>query len=324
MRAFRVFRGRMSSGPVAVIDIGSNSIKALVAARGNNRAVVPLKIQTIDARIGAGISRANPELTDEAMSRGVEAVRALLADVSAFQPTITVLVATSAVRDARNGSEFRQRVREATGHEIRILSGDEEAALIGRGLITDPALTGLQNFYVFDLGGGSLECLAFRSRTIEQATSLQLGCVRLTERFIADPNRPLARAERAEIVSHTHTLLGGSGFKFTLPADAVAVGTGGTVTTVRTIMAAKTGKPFEEIPRTVTVEMLSELLASLGSLPLPERKRIPGLPPARADVFPTALATLLAVTEAGNFHSFENSLYNLRYGLAAELLDRSE
>jgi exopolyphosphatase / guanosine-5'-triphosphate,3'-diphosphate pyrophosphatase len=324
MREFGVLRGRMSSGPVAVIDIGSNSIKALVAARGNDGSVVPLKIQTIDARIGAGISRTNPELSDEAISRGVEAVRALLADVSAFQPVTTILVATSAVRDARNGGEFRQRVREATGREIRILTGDEEAALIGRGLIADPALTGLQNFYVFDLGGGSLECLSFRSRQIEQAVSLQLGCVRLTEQFVADSSCPLANLEREQIGFHTRTVLEKSGFNFSLPSEASAVGTGGTVTTVRTILAAKTDQSFEAVPRTVTVEMLRELLAAIGSLPLVERKQIPGLPPARADVFPTAIATLIAVAEAGRFRAFENSVYNLRYGLAAELLGRRE
>ena len=165
---------------VAIIDIGSNSIKILVATRTTSGDFAALKTKTLDARISAGISKAKPELSEDGMARGLVAIRELLADAAAFEPAKIVLVATSAVRDATNGAMFRERVKTATGHEIRILTGDEEANLIGRGLTCDPALRGLKDFYVFDLGGGSLECLAFRERKIVQAMSLQLGCVRLT------------------------------------------------------------------------------------------------------------------------------------------------
>lgn len=307
-------------GPVAVIDIGSNSIKILIARRGATGAIEPLQMRTIDARISAGISRAHPRLSDEGMARGLAAIQALLADAAGFQPTHTTLVATSAVRDAQNGREFRAQVHAATGHEIRILSGDEEANLIGRGLTSDPALAGVRDFYVFDLGGGSLECLAFRERRIEQAISLQLGCVRLTEKFVVDPTAPFTDLARLAVEGHTRGTLASAGFRFSLPTSAVAVGTGGTVTTVRAIYGMRLGKPVEQTEPTVTLAQLKELLAALGAMPLPARQQIPGLPAARADVFPTALATLIAVAEAGGFASFRNSFYNLRYGLAAELL----
>ena len=171
---------------VAIIDIGSNSIKLLVATRSAGGHVTALTHRTIDARISAGISRAAPRLSEDGMSRGVEAVHTLLADAAPFAPAHFVLVATSAVRDAHNGADFIARVRALTGHTIRILTGDQEANLIGRGLTCDPALTTLRDFYVFDLGGGSLECLAFRDRQIAQAVSLQLGCVRLTDKFVAE------------------------------------------------------------------------------------------------------------------------------------------
>ena len=312
----------MSSVSVAVIDIGSNSIKVLIATRAADGSIVPLKVRTIDARISAGISKSEPKLSEEGMTRGLEAVLSLLADAEKLSTARTVLVATSAVRDARNGAEFRARVRAATGHEIRILTGDEEANLIGRGLTCDPALRELRDFYVFDLGGGSLECLAFRDRCIEQAVSLQLGCVRLTEKFIADPNQPLDATSREQIAAHTREVLARSGFAFSLPAGSVAIGTGGTVATARAILGAREGQPFDQTSPTVTLDQMHDLLASLGSLPLSARKQIAGLPPARADVFPTAVATLITVAVAGGFDRLENSLYNLRYGLAAELLER--
>jgi len=311
----------MPSAPsVAVIDIGSNSIKVLVATRGADGSIMPLKFRTIDARIGTGISLALPRLNEEGMKRGVEAIAALLQDAAEYSPARVVLVATSAVRDAQNGSVFRDQIRAATGQETRVLSGAEEANLIGRGLTCDPALRELRNFYVFDLGGGSLECLAFRDRQIAQEVSLQLGCVRLTERFVADVTAPFTSQATSLVAAHTREVLAQSGFTFSLPESAVAIGTGGTITTVRAILGARAGKPFEQTNPIVTTAELQGLLAWLGALPLADRKNVPGLPPTRADVFPTALATFLAVAEAGRFTAFQNSLFNLRFGLADQAL----
>ncbi len=311
----------ISQPAVAVIDIGSNSIKVLVAARAPTGGLTILKTRTLDARISAGISQAVPRLSEPGMAAGLDAIRALLAEAAPFSPAATVLVATSAVRDAQNGTEFRDRVSRATGHAIRILSGDEEANLIGRGLTCDPALAELRDFYMFDLGGGSLECLAFRDRKIQQAVSLQLGCVRLTEKFVTDPTAPFSSEAQRAIRQHTQDLLAQSNFGFALPPGTAAIGTGGTVTVARAILAARSGLTLEASEPQVTLAQLHELLAWLGPLPLAERRSIAGLPPARADVMPAALTTLITVAETGGFTAYRHSLYNLRYGLAAEALE---
>lgn len=312
----------MSTGPVAVIDIGSNSIKLLVAARDTAGRIVALTSRTLDARISAGISHDAPELSEESMQRGLGAIRELLATAASFSPRQTILVATSAVRDAGNGQAFRERVRQATGHAIRLLSGDEEANLIGRGLTCDPDLADLRNFYVFDLGGGSLECLAFRDRRIEQAVSLQLGCVRLTEQFVRDSAQPLSPASIEAVRGHVATALSRS-FRFSLPPDATAVGTGGTITTFRAVVAARADLPLEKTDTRIEVAQMRQQATELSALSLAERRRVPGMPPARADVFPTALITLCALADAGGFTAFRHSFYNLRFGLAAETLGAS-
>src|SRR5262249_5396046 len=158
-----------------------------------------------------GISAASPRLTEEGMGRALEAIQSLLRDTKPFSPSCVELVATSAVRDAQNGADFRKRVRTATGYDIRVLTGDEEANLIGRGLTCDPALRGLQDFYLFDLGGGSLECLAFRGRKIEKAISTQLGCVRLTEKFVPNTEAPIADQELAATADHVRETLAAAG-----------------------------------------------------------------------------------------------------------------
>lgn len=308
---------------VAVIDIGSNSIKSLVATRVGAEGVAEIATQTVEARISAGISQAEPQLSEAGMARGLEAIQTLLAGVAPHQPVQITLVATSAVRDARNGADFRERVRAATGHTVRILTGDEEASFIGRGLSADPALGGLRDFYVFDLGGGSLECLSFRERRIEQATSLKLGCVRLTEKFVADSAQPFSPATQRLIDAHVRETFAQAGFSFSLPAGAATVGTGGTLYTLRKIIAERAGQAVDETPPSITVAQARGLLDFLAPLSLAERRQVAGLPAGRADVFPTALATLLAVADLGGIDAFQNSAYNLRFGIAAEALERA-
>ncbi len=314
-----------SSAPVAVIDIGSNSIKVLVARRRADGSVEQLRNKTLDCRISAGISAAHPRLAEDGMRRGLDAIRQLLALSAPFAPALIRLVATSAVRDAENGDEFRARVLAATGHPIRILTGDEEANLIGLGLTCDPALARLRDFYVFDLGGGSLECLSFRDRRITQAISLRLGCVRMTEKFFADPTAPPDHDRCLGLALYVKQELKRSGFRFDPPVNAsapvAAVFTGGTITTIRVVKGARHGVELGDTPAAIPVATVTHLLDELAPLTLDERKAVPGMPAARADVFPAALVTVLAVADVAGVDYFHHSLHNLRWGLAAELLD---
>jgi len=308
------------SAPVAVIDVGSNSIKVLVARRGADGGLETLRARTLDARIGAGISRENPRLSESGIDAALTAIQLLVAESGASGVANPVIVATSAVRDAANREDFRQRVQTATGVTLRILSGDEEAALIGRGLLCDPGLGGLRDFILCDLGGGSLECVAFAGRVIRRKVSLPLGCVRLTERFVPDPAVPVPPSARAAIEAHTRASLAASGFDFTSARAGALIGTGGTVSTARAILAHRAGHDFDSSSPVITLGRLRELRAETAGLPIAERRALPGLPAARADVFPAALATVVALLEHAGAGAVRHSLCNLRHGLAAEAL----
>ncbi len=305
---------------VAVADVGSNTIKLLVAERAPDGTLREVESRTLDVRISAGIGSGTPELSPASMDRGLAAIEDLAADARRHGAERIRAVATSAVRDAANGAAFRARVRERTGIELNILSGPEEARLIGLGLTTDPALAHLRDFNVYDLGGGSLECICFRDRQVEQAVSLPLGCVRLTEKFVADPSAPFTGAEGLAEARHVEATLRASGFPTRVEPMVAVVGCGGTVTTSRAILGAESGLKMAQAPSRVEVASLRRIFTQVSALDLAQRRRVPGLNAARADVFPTALATLLTLADLGGFDAFQHSLRNLRWGLAASLL----
>ena len=304
---------------VAVIDIGSNSIKLLVADRTDKGRIRTLLTSLEETRISRGISGAHPTLSEAGMSAGVDAVTRLMTAAADHDPDDTAIVATSAVRDAKNGAEFRKRVHDATGTDIRILTGDEEAELIGLGLVFDPELAKVLDFLVFDLGGGSLECLEFRDRQVARAASLQLGCVRLTEQWVTDANGPFTDEDLARVCDEVSSVVA---TKFPLMPNAAlpAIVTGGSVATARAMLAAKQDVAYEARSPHITVTELGALLDELAPLSLAQRKKVPGLPASRADVMPTALATLLEIARLAGADELLHSGSNLRFGVAARML----
>ena len=305
---------------VAVIDVGSNSIKLLVARAGvESNSLETLYSETIETRISGGISSKLPSLNEDAIAAGTATIVELHSLAQNYQPDHTKIVATSAVRGATNGDDFVQSVAEATGLQIRILSGTEEANYIGQGISYDPAIGGMTNFIQTDIGGGSLELIRFEAGQIQQAISLQLGSVRLTERFIKDADAPLTLKIETSIRKYVTEQLMASDFDFS-PAELPLIGTGGAYTVSRAMLVAETDSDIELSSPYLLRSTLKQLKNKLAPLPLKERLSIPHLPAARADIMPTALITIDAFLEVANRSSLTHSFYNLRYGVAANLL----
>ncbi len=305
---------------VAVIDVGSNSIKLLVARAGaTSNSLETLCSETIETRISGGISSKLPSLNEDAITAGSATIAKLQKMAQNYQPDHTVIVATSAVRDAINSDDFIQNVAEATGLQIRTLSGTEEAKYIGQGITCDPAIGGMTNFIQTDIGGGSLELIRFDAGQIQQAISLQLGAVRLTERFIEDADAPLTLKIEASIRRYVTEQLMSSDFDFS-PAELPLIGTGGAYTVSRAMLVVDTDSKIEHSSPHLERSTLSHLKNKLAPLPLKERLSIPHLPAARADIMPTALITIDALLEVANRSKLTHSFYNLPYGVAANLL----
>ncbi|MFP4165900.1 MAG: Ppx/GppA phosphatase family protein [Opitutales bacterium] len=310
---------RSKEKTVAVIDVGSNSIKLLVACGGAGRGVETLYSETIETRISGGMNGTRPKLSEEAFTSGCNTIVELYTRALAYQPEHFRIVATSAVRDAVNGEDFRRAVRDATGLEMLVLDGAEEARWIGRGLACDPKVAALNRFIQIDLGGGSLELIHFHAGDLETSRSLPLGAVRLAEKFLPNRSLPLSEHEEAAIRQHTEEIVNACGFSFT-PHNTPMIGTGGAFAVARSMLAAEAGLDFQTSPRELSAAALSALKDRLKKMPLEERLKTAGLPPARADILPVALITIECVLAIARRETVTHSLYNLRYGIAADLL----
>lgn len=298
---------------LAAIDIGTNSTKMTVADVSDSGLLTLVDEQSDVTRLGEGVD-VSRRLSDAAMSRTLAAVVRFAAAARAHGAETVLGAGTSALRDAANGPDFIRQVQDQAGVAVQIISGDREAHLAYAAVRSDSSLSIPfdASLLVFDIGGGSTELILGDADGVGRFKSLDIGAVRLTERFLkSDP--PLS-AELAEAREFASSALA------TFPAPDAPVLIAGIGGTALNIAAVTQGAPD---PDTLHGAGLSqaEVAASLlrfASVPLADRRAIPGLEPKRADVI-TAGALILDVLLT-YFHAsrFLLSARGLRYGLLAD------
>lgn len=309
----------MTSPRVFVIDIGSNSIKCLVASLDGQGKLQAHFQKTMETRISTGIGAAQPRLSEDAMQAGVQAVETLFAAAAPFGPFAeSVITATSAVRDASNGAEFCDRVESACGVRPRILSGDEEARYISRGIVNDPQLAAFGgSFTLLDIGGGSLELIEMAGGTAARVRSLPLGAVRMAESLPGGSAIPITEEIRSEAEKRIRGVVE-TGWGQPI---APFVGAGGAFAVILRLVLEKPAESTPGQAAFLTTSELTALYEELTSLGLEDRlRRYPKLPPTRADIMPAALAVILTVLRMGGADRVHVSFFNLRFGLASDLL----
>jgi exopolyphosphatase / guanosine-5'-triphosphate,3'-diphosphate pyrophosphatase len=267
----------VSLQPLAVIDIGSNSGRVIVVRLTSGGHLEILSDARTSLRLMRDIER-DGYLSGDAERRTREALQDFMAVAAGAGARRTVALATAAVREATNGTEFVQRLRQRTGLDIRIVSGDEEARYAFSG-----AVNGLpvEHGVLVDVGGGSLEVARFRNRTPVTSWSLPLGSLRLSDLFLhTDPPRP---SEVASLQEHVMRALHAAGIQHIAPDERV-VGTGGTIRNLAKMHRVSIDYP---IPRlhgyTLTRKALRELVTRVVTRRLSRRAVLPGLSSDRAD-----------------------------------------
>jgi exopolyphosphatase/guanosine-5'-triphosphate,3'-diphosphate pyrophosphatase len=288
-----------------VIDMGSNSFRLVAYSFELGRWWRRTDEIYDTVRIADGLL-ASGRLSAERIETAVEAmeVYAHFCAASGIAAADIRAVATSAIRDAGNGGELLQRVREATGLSVAVLSTEEEARY---GYLAAVNSTMLREGAVLDLGGGSLQLVHVAARRAASSASWPLGTVRMTERFLEDGS---GAKHRSALRDHVLEQLDGVERAQTL------VGIGGTVRNLAAALMAAAGLPSIGVQGAIIeAGELEALIKRLASKPVEERASIDGIKPGRAGLILAGAVVVAAAMEAVGVGQLEVTHAGLREGV---------
>jgi exopolyphosphatase/guanosine-5'-triphosphate,3'-diphosphate pyrophosphatase len=295
-------------------------VKLLVAVV-HGGSLVPLWEESQQTRLGQGFYETH-FLRPDAIAATAQAVSRLVEIARTWKPLSVRVIATSAARDAANRSEFMTAIRSASGLEVEVISGEQEADWVFAGVRSDPALAE-KSLLIMDVGGGSTELILGHGARKTFKQSFPMGTVRLLEKLpLADP--PLTgdweqcRAAldtffevQVQPVLQPH-------LASIRPDQLEFVGTGGTTSMLAAMQLGLTTFDREKMDRTILAfAEVQAFRTRLWSLGLAERKRLPGLPANRADVILFGVAIFEAIMEVFDFGRLRVSTRGLRFGAVA-------
>ena len=306
---------------LAAIDIGSNSVRLLVAEALRGGVYRILDEEREPTRLGRSVS-ARGQLDDESMELTIAALRTFKQIAAGYQVMSLRTIATCAVREARNGPEFCRRVREQVGLEVEVISGDREARLAFSSVQNAFDLTG-KNAIVADIGGGSTEVVFATGNLIESIFSTPLGAVRLTEQFgLGEGATPEAFQSGIARMEEEISLCLKKRTSRPLFAPHFLVGCGGTFTTLAELMMAS--KKEVDVPVAaykVSHAEVRHLLDRLLKMPLRARRSMAGMTPDRADIILAGLSIVDALMKRFRVNTLIIHTRGVRDGLVREMID---
>jgi exopolyphosphatase / guanosine-5'-triphosphate,3'-diphosphate pyrophosphatase len=302
---------------LASIDIGTNTVLLLIADVDAEGTVAPLVSEQRIPRLGKGVDAAR-HLAPDSMQRVVDVLQEYRPMLDGYSPERVAVCATSAVRDAANRAEFLALVKAETGFEVEVMSGDEEARWTYRGAVS--GLPHLAEAAVLDIGGGSTELILGDARTPRRSISMDIGAVRLTERFLrSDPptGDELSAATR-EVRSHLEQTRSFDARGHTLVAVA------GTPTSLAILAQGLPRFSAEAVTNyRLSLERIGELLASLGAMRVAEIRQLSEVMEGRADVI---VAGALIMLEIMRMHGLDEAIVSdrgVRYGIVIREWERT-
>jgi exopolyphosphatase / guanosine-5'-triphosphate,3'-diphosphate pyrophosphatase len=306
---------------IAAIDVGSNSVRLLVAEYDPASGLTIIDELKDQPRLARGLA-ATGCLDEDAMARALETLRRMRDVCQRRGVRRIAAVATAAVREAENGPWFVRRVRQELDIPLRIIGAETEATLSYRSVAHHFALAG-ERALVADIGGGSLELIGAVDGLVEFTLSLPLGAVRLTELYL--PGTRPAYKEVAALRPLVRRQL-----KRELPwrqwAGATVIGSGGTFTTLGRVVQARRGlSPADPVHGVeVTAAEVEQLIDWLASRSTEQRRQVPGLNPSRADIILAGLAVTAELLDWIRGRSLTVSAFGLREGLLLEMAGAEE
>jgi exopolyphosphatase / guanosine-5'-triphosphate,3'-diphosphate pyrophosphatase len=306
---------------IAVVDIGTNSTRLLIADVEDGRVVAERERRSNVTRLGQGVD-ATGALAEEAQARVFAVLDEYRVLIRRHRCDAAIAVLTSAVRDASNGAEFTDTVGGCYGLEARTLTGDQEAELTFRGATSERNPGDDTPLVVIDIGGGSTELVTGAHGEMDFHVSTQAGVVRQTERHLHGD--PPAEEELAALSEEVRGIVEDAVSPETRARVRAAVAVAGTATQAAAIeQELEPYDPAKVHGYRLTREALAALLDRLASLPLDERiEQVRGLDPKRAPTIVAGVAILLQVMEVFELTDVEVSEHDILRGAALDRASR--
>ncbi|HJT37053.1 MAG TPA: Ppx/GppA phosphatase family protein, partial [Actinomycetota bacterium] len=302
----------MADQPLAVIDVGSNSGRVVVL-RLHGAHIEILADARAPLRLAAELK--GGKLRSAAIERTVAAVRDFKAVADGAGAARVIAVATSAVRESSNADELVDAVARATGIDVEIIDGEEEARYSFLGAVHGLAI---EHGTLVDIGGGSLEVTTFRNRSMRASYTLPLGALRLNERFFSDD--PPSSGELRTLRAHIAETINEAGIK-PLKSSEGLIGTGGTIRNLAKMDRRESNYPIPRVHGFVLHDMQVDVLTELvSSRPLQKRRRLRGLNADRADSIVAGALVLQTVMRELAAEEMTVSGQGLREGIAYDRL----
>lgn len=308
---------------VSFLDIGTNSIRMLLVRITPNHSYSILNHEKEVVRLGESEFVDN-YLRPEAMQRAVLVTSKFTEMARAYSADEIIAIATSATREAKNKGKFLRLIKQETDLDVRTISGREEARLIYLGVSSGMDLRDRQAFFL-DIGGGSTEVSVGDQHEYQFLDSLKLGAIRLTTLFfLPEEDGPVPDPRYALIQRYVRNAAVRALQRVRQFRLDLAVGSSGTIENLADIAAYRFhGRPRQR-DDVLTFDQLEEVIALLRSLPLEERRRVPGINQNRADIIVAGAAILHTIMEELELPEIRISDRGLRDGLLVDYLLRSE
>jgi exopolyphosphatase/guanosine-5'-triphosphate,3'-diphosphate pyrophosphatase len=306
---------------VSFIDIGTNSVRLLVVRLNPNLSYTILSRQKQQVRLGEGEFE-DDEIKPEAIERLIVVCRKFTDLARTFSTEEFVAVATSAMREAANQMAILHLLRQEARLDVRVISGREEARLIYLGVASGIHIGKRQAIFI-DIGGGSTEIAVGNNRTYQYLESFQLGAIRLSNLYLPRENTGPVSSDQFKRIQHhvTETIIQSIRKTRTL-RPVLAIGSSGTVMNLAEIAQktirhnGNTGDPV------LSARDLQKVIDLLCSLPLDQRRKIPGMNPERADIIIAGAAILDSFMKELGLDSILTSGRGLQDGLLVDYLSR--
>jgi exopolyphosphatase/guanosine-5'-triphosphate,3'-diphosphate pyrophosphatase len=297
---------------IGIIDLGSNSCRLVIFAFQPSLSFRLIDQVSERVRIGEG-GFADARLQPGPMARAIQLLKMFRELCDASQIQTVIAVATSAVRDAANGAEFLTRVQNEAGLSMRVLSGDEEAYYAYLGAVNS---LNLENGFVADLGGGSLELTRVRARMPVACLTLPLGAVRLTERFVHGD--PISAKDERALTAHIDDKLASIPWLRAEKHDRLVV-VGGTTRALANMDQEEHAYPIDRLHGyELELGTLQDQAKRLMRYDLKERLEIEGLSSDRADIIPAGATVIARLVKRLGVDGATVSGQGLREGLFYE------